>query len=128
MELLDRMLRDYDEDRREGKTMRSLHEALRTHTNDDRDAFDRLGDKISALRADVARQEGRTDAGNTGNWRIPPPVTVNVERDRHSHRPSIAALPSWMQKVLLDPKVVAAVLAALAVASHFVRSCIPGAH
>jgi len=128
MELLDRMLRDYDEDRREGKTMRSLHDGLKEHVAHDDRRFDALSERLAELRANIARQEGRTDAGNTGNWRIPPPVTVNVERDRHSHRPSIAALPGWMQKVLLDPKVVAAVLAALAVASHFVRSCIPGAH
>jgi hypothetical protein len=112
-ELLDRFLRDYDAERRDGKTSRSMHEALNERLTKE---FERLRDKIDDLREKIT--DARFEA--TGRFNIPPPIEVNVDRHR-SHRPSIAAI----QKVFADPKVIASVIGALAVASHLVRSCVP---
>jgi phytoene/squalene synthetase len=45
MELLDRFLRDYDRDRREGKTVPALHNTLEKHIDEDDRRFERLIDR-----------------------------------------------------------------------------------
>src|SRR4029077_12940210 len=47
MELLDRFLRDYDRDRREGKTVPALHNTLEKHIDDDDRRFDHLRDRVA---------------------------------------------------------------------------------
>jgi hypothetical protein len=121
-ELLDRFLRDYDEDRRDGKTVRALHEALRNHAQHDEARFDKLQDRIYEVRQQLARQSGFNQAvTDTGRF-ILPPVTVNVDQAPRSKRPS--SVPPAILKLVSDPKVIAAVAAAVIALSHILRSCV----
>jgi hypothetical protein len=85
--------------------------------------FDVLFERLYELNVKLARQSGYQSAANTGSFHLPP-VTVNVEQAKTSKRPS--SLPPGLFKLISDPKVIAAALTALAVASHFVRSCAIG--
>lgn len=52
---LDRFLDDYERDRDEGMTVRSLHERLSTHEHDDQRRFDELRDRIAAAQVEAAK-------------------------------------------------------------------------
>jgi hypothetical protein len=54
-ELLDRFLNDYEQDRSDGKTIRSLHTALEKHTERDDERFD----KVQAALLDIKPKSKR---------------------------------------------------------------------
>ena len=56
MELLDRFLRDYDRDRREGKTVPALHNTLEKHIDEDDRRFEKLIER-TAFAEGVQRAE-----------------------------------------------------------------------
>lgn len=89
-ELLDRFLRDYEDDRRDGKTVRALHSSLEKHVEEDDKRFDKL-------LTQVARAEGRYEAeATTGRFPQLAPVEINVEAPKSKSFP-------WLQKVIAKP-------------------------
>lgn len=69
---LDRFLDDYERDRDEGMTVRSLHERLSTHEHDDQRRFDELRERIAdarvaAAEASASSRDVNVTVGGNGN-------------------------------------------------------------
>ena len=101
-QLLDRMLRDYERDRRDGKTTRGLYDLLKSHIDNDAVAFAKLDEKIDSARLETAAVDGRIQGvTDTGRFMLPP-TQINIEQPKLSKRPSVA--PFW-QKIAEKPAV-----------------------
>lgn len=83
-ELLDRFLRDYEQDRNEGKTVRALHKRFEDHEAEDKIEFERLQENLTRMRESAAEAKGeakgRSDAiaEGTGRFLVGPPGTAPV--------------------------------------------------
>jgi len=96
------MLRDYERDRRDGKTTRSLHDLFERHVVEDRASFEKLDEKIDTARLETSAVAGRVQGvTDTGRF-ILPPTQINIEQPKLSKRPSVA--PFW-QKIAEKPAV-----------------------
>lgn len=147
-ELLDRFLRDYEQDRNEGHTVRALHKRFEEHEQADKIEFDRLGGAIADVREAQAEAKGRSDALETGRFllgppgtapmplpavpQLPgaamgaiamPPVSVTINNPSwKSNPPRKSIVPPVVEKALRQPLTVVLVAAAAAL-SHLARSC-----
>ena len=120
-QLLDRFLWEYEKDRRDGKTVRGLHDALQRHIDEDRQQFSHLADKITDARLETARHEGML-VTETGRHIIPPPMqTINIESSARSKRPSH---PSIVER-LLERKAAAILIALVTLLIHAILRALP---
>lgn len=100
MELLDRFLRDYDRDRREGKTVPALHSTLEKHIDEDQQNFNELRERI-------AFSDGVRRAHDLEQLRPPP---------AHSWP------PRWMKKIFEKPLGIVLIALATILAHTLIRA------
>jgi hypothetical protein len=68
VELMDRFLRDYDRDRREGKTVPALHASLEKHSDDDTRRFEDLQRRMGVAEGIQQAEDVRLLQPRAHSW------------------------------------------------------------
>jgi hypothetical protein len=134
LEMLRELLAERQHDMSEGLTLRALRRLLTEHMERNAQDFRELEGRVRKLEDHASRSDGRVE---TGSWILPPggmggaarnqipPVSVNVETSRRSHRPSIPWLASAAATIKPAAKPIGKWLGIvlLVIASHLAARC-----